>query len=213
MRIFIGMDERQPIAASVLAHSIERRASRSTQITKLQLRHMPIKRRGLTSFTFSRYCVPYLCGYEGTAIFLDADMLCLGDIFELEKFAPQDCAVAVVKNKLKFEWPSLMFFNNANCMKLTPDLIETGNPFALDWGPVGELPPSYNHCVGYDEPNPKAKIVHFTQGIPCFQETKDCEYSQEWNEERKHMNSTVSWQEIMGNSVHAEPVLRRLGRL
>ncbi len=213
MRIFIGMDERQPVAANVLAHSIERRASRATQITKLQLRHMPIKRRGLTQFTFARYCVPYLCGYEGTAVFLDADMLCLGDIFDLERFAPTDCAVAVVKNKLKFEWPSLMFFNNSLCMSLTPDFIESGEPHALNWGPVGELPPEWNFCVGYDQVKPNLKIAHYTQGIPCFPETKECDFSKEWNDEFKHMNSSVSWSALMGNSVHAEPVLRRLGRV
>lgn len=207
------MDERQPIAANVLAHSIERRASRSTQITKIQLRHMPIKRRGLTSFSFSRYCVPYLCGYEGTALFLDADMLCLADIFELERFAPTDCAVAVVKNPLRFEWPSLMYFNNSLCMELTPELIEGGTPHDLNWGPVGELPQEWNFCVGYDEMIPKVKIVHYTQGIPHFPETKDCAFADEWRAELKHMNSTVSWQQIMGGSVHAEPVLRRLGRL
>ena len=179
----------------------------------LQLRWLPIKRKGLTDFTFGRYLCPYLCGYQGTSLFLDADMLCLGDIFELERFAPTDCAVAVVKNKLKFEWPSMMFFNNSLCMNLTPDFIETGDPAALNWGPVGELPGAWTHCVGYDEPQATVKLAHFTQGIPCFPETKNCEFSKEWNDELKHMTSTVSWQAIRGNSVHCEPVLRRLGRI
>ena len=212
MRIFIGMDERQPIAANVLAHSIERRASKATQITKLQLRHMPIKRRGLTSFTFSRYCPPYLCGYQGKAVFLDADMLCLGDIFELESLVKDDHPVYVVKNRLRFEWPSLMVFNCDKCEALTPEFIETGEPHTLKWGEVGDLPGEWNHCVGYDEPKPNVKIVHYTQGIPCFPEVENCEFSKEWNSELRHMNSTVSWTELMGKSIHAGPVLKRLGR-
>jgi len=39
-----------------------------------------------TEFSFSRFLVPYLCGYEGKAIFMDGDMLCRSDIAELWKF-------------------------------------------------------------------------------------------------------------------------------
>jgi lipopolysaccharide biosynthesis glycosyltransferase len=67
----------------VLAHSIYKRASKPVSITPLVLSQLPIKRVGLTEFTYSRYLVPYLCGYEGLAIFMDADMLCLGDVHEL----------------------------------------------------------------------------------------------------------------------------------
>lgn len=211
LRVFIGFDERQPVAAAVLAHSIERRSSEPVSISRLQIRHMPVKRRGLTSFTFSRFLVPYLCGYQGVAVFIDADMLCLGDFAELEKYAEHP--VSVVKNELRFEWPSLMVFNCGRCIKLTPELVEKGDPFSFSWADsVGVLPSEFNHLVGYDKPRPDAKVVHYTQGIPCFPETKDCEYAKEWMDELKHMNSTVSWEKIMGNSVHKEPVLRRLGR-
>ena len=38
-----------------------------------------------TEFTYTRFLVPYLCGYQGKAIFIDCDMLCLGDIAELDR--------------------------------------------------------------------------------------------------------------------------------
>lgn len=207
MKIFIGGDSRQPVAFNVLAHSIYKRASGPVSITKLDIRHMPIKRVGLTEFTYSRYLVPWLCGYQGTALFLDADMLCLSDIYELnlreEQF--QGAGVAVVQEIEGFERPSLMLFNNPLCTRLTPEYVEQAKPQALiDWSPkVLGLPQEYNHIVPYSGASSSAKIIHFTQGIPCFKETRDCEYSKEWNDELADMNSTVSWQHIMGGSIHA----------
>ena len=65
MRIFIGFVERQPLAYHVCRSSIERHAGARVQVEPLRLKWLPIRRRGLTDFTFSRYLCPYLCGYEG----------------------------------------------------------------------------------------------------------------------------------------------------
>lgn len=213
-RIFIGYDTRQPIAFQVLAHSIWSRASLPVSITRLQLDQLPLKRTGLTEFTYSRYLVPYLCGYEGEAVFMDADMLCLADIADLYWICHNRLdSVSVVKNKLRFEWPSMMFFNNAHCKNLTLDVIEKGQPQGMEWAhSVGEIPAEWNVLVGYDEPREDAKIVHYTQGIPCFEETKDSPYADEWMNELKSANSTVSWEAIMGNSVHKKPVMERIAR-
>lgn len=213
MRVFIGVDPRQYVAAQVLAHSIWTRSSGPVSITRLALHQLPIKRRGLTEFTFSRFLVPHLCGYEGSAVFMDADMLCLADIYELAAICdPQEAPVSVVKNmKMGFEWSSFMYFNNAMCKNLTPKFIEEGNPMAFKWAvKVGDIPSAWNHLVGYDKQRKDAKNVHFTQGIPFFPETRNDEYSKEWNDELNKSNATVPWAEIMGNSVHAQPVLARL---
>jgi hypothetical protein len=214
LRVFVGYDPRQPIAYQVLHHSISERSSKPVQITKLRLNQLPIKRVGLTEFTFSRYLCPFLCDYEGWSLFLDADMLVLGDIAELFDLADPQYAVMVVKNpQLRFEWPSLMLFNNEKCRELTPEWIEDSKnaPQAFQWADfVGSLPSAWNHCVGYDKPRPDAKLIHYTQGIPCFPEVSDSEYKNEWMEELKACNSSVSWAEIMGRSVHAKPVMERL---
>jgi hypothetical protein len=78
MRIFIGVDPRSPISYNVLQWSIVRNASKPVQIVPLVLPQLPLKRRGLTEFTFTRYLPPYLCNYRGTSIFLDADMVVEG---------------------------------------------------------------------------------------------------------------------------------------
>jgi len=208
VKIFIGYDPRQPVAVQVLMHSIYTRASKPVEITPLVLSQLPIQRTGLTQFTFTRYLVPYLCNYRGEALFLDADMLVLDDIYKLEEIcAPQMAPVSVVKNERRFEWPSLMYFNNARCEKLTPAYIESQSPHNLEWASrIGDIPAEWNHLVGYDKPNPNAKLIHFTQGIPCFEETKNCEFSAQWMEEMKRTITTVSWDEIMGKSVHAKYV-------
>ena len=210
MRIFIGSDPRQPIAVQVLMHSIYARASKPVSITPLVLSQLPITRRGLTEFSISRYLVPFLCDFRGKAIFLDADMLCLGDICELEQLAQPLAAVSVVKNLRKFEWPSVMVFDCSMCQTLQPAWVDSRetNPASLSWAKqIGSLPTEWNHIVGYDPKRTDAKLVHFTAGIPCWPETKDCEYATEWQAERRACNGTVSWEELMGKSVHREKVL------
>jgi hypothetical protein len=203
MKIFIGIDKRQPVAYNVLRFSIERRAKKPVTIQPLIYEWMPVQRKGLTEFTYTRYLVPYLCNYEGEALFIDADMLVLDDIHNLEKLVDKTKAVSVVKNPIRFEWPSLMYFNNELCKDLTPELVATGKPMTFEWAKeVGELPTEWNHLVGYDQPNEQAKLVHFTRGIPCFPETIGCEYSDAWNTEAQIAMATVPWQEIMGGSVH-----------
>ncbi len=141
-------------------------------------------------------------------------MLVLCDIYELVDAAiDEEASVHVVKNpQLRFEWPSLMVFNNENCMALTPEYIqdEHSKPQSFDWAnKVAGLPAEYNHCIGYDAPRSDAKIVHYTQGIPCFPETEDSEYREEWMDELNMVRASVPWIDIMGNSVHAQPVLKR----
>lgn len=212
MRIFIGVDPRSPVSYNVLQWSIIRRASKPAQIIPLVLPQLPITRQGLTHFTYSRYLAPYLCSYRGKSLFMDSDMLMLGDVAEL--FELSDAPVAVVKSEQRFEWSSLMLFNNEKCTALTPEYIneETSQPGNFTWAAeVGELPAEWNHCVGYDEPK-AAKLVHFTMGIPKFPECRQSEYAAEWHAEYESMTGTVSWYELMGESVHAKHVIERLNQ-
>lgn len=213
LRIFIGFDPRQPVAYQVLHHSIIRRSSKPVSITPLVLGQLPLKRTGLTPFTFSRYLVPWLCGFEGTALFLDTDILVLGDIADLFSYADESKAVVVSKNPLRFEWASVMLFNCAHRDNrvLTPDHVESADQLhMIGWTEhVGEFPGEWNHLVMYDQPK-RARLVHYTAGIPIFPETKDLGYAEEWNRERKRSMSTVPWRVLMAGSVHATHVYERL---
>lgn len=211
-RVFIGYDPRQPVAYNVLQHSIVKNASVPVSITPLILGQLPIKRRGLTEFTYSRFLVPYLSDFVGRSVFMDADMVVTGDIKELFDSVDGLAAVSVMQEQPKFEWASLMVFNNGACKQLTPKFIDDENNalFDLAWArSVGHVPPEWNHCVGYQEPK-EASLYHYTQGLPCFPETKGLPEDAPWEAAKRHMLSTVEWKELMGKSVHAKPVLQRM---
>lgn len=187
------------------------------KISPLRLDALPVTRRGLTEFTFSRYAVPWITGYDGLALFMDADMIVRGPIDDLFNFVKdQEAAgngadVHVVKNRERFEWTSLMMFECWRCKQLTPEVIQEGQVNTLEWATkIGELPANWNHCVGYDRRNPDARVVHYTQGVPYFREVRNCEFYQEWWEEFHSSQSTCSWIELMGHSRHCGPVLDRL---
>jgi len=214
MRIFIGHEPDETVALWTLAHSIVRRSSVPVQIVPLVLRQLPLTRprepMQSTEFSFSRFLVPYLCGYEGVAAFLDCDMLCRTDIAELFASVQEDKAVSVVqhnytpKHTTKFldkpqtaykrkNWSSVMVFDNDKCRALTPDYVNTASGLDLHqfkWlhsAQIGALDPAWNHLVGEFDLNPAAKIAHFTLGTPCFAKYRHCEFAQEWRDELSSM--------------------------
>jgi hypothetical protein len=211
LRVFVGADPRQPLAYTVCASSIMRHAKLPVIVQPIGLYPdwLPgFTRRGLTSFTQARYLVPSLCDFEGVAIFMDGDIIVRGDVNELAAHGG-DCAVSVAQHVARFEWPSVMVFNNAKCRALTHEYVndQTTKPHMLDWSqPLGCLPPEWNHCVGYEPHREDAKLIHFTAGIPCWPETAGSPHAEKWQEEVKHAFGTVSWAALMGNSVHAKMV-------
>lgn len=207
LRVFIGRDPRQPIAWNVLANSIIRHASVPVSITALSLKALPINRRGLTEFTFSRFLVPYLCDFKGAALFLDADMVVTADIKELFDQANNTDSVQVNRNQARFEWPSAMLFNCEHCTTLTPEYVQDSKNQLFDFAwakSIGEFSPDFNHCVGYAEPRLDAKLYHFTKGVPVWRETRGNVEDKVFHEAYMNMIHTVSHQELMGNSVHVK---------
>lgn len=215
MKIFIGFDPNETVAYHVLANSIIRQSSIPVSITPLMLKQLPMTRprdlKQSTEFSFSRFLVPYLCNYEGRAVFMDCDMLFRMDIADLWKqSSDKDAAVSVVqhnyqpKTDTKFldqkqsryekkNWSSLMLFNNNKCRSLTKEVVNNESGMYLhqfEWtDDIGNLSVSYNHLVGEYAPNPDAKIVHFTLGTPCFKKYENCEFAREWQGERDLMTS------------------------
>jgi hypothetical protein len=208
-KVFVGYDNRQPVSFNVLQQSIINTAKKPVSITALVLPTLPLRRQGLTPFTWSRFLVPYLCDYQGWALFLDIDMILRHDISELFNYANDKYAVMVSKNEHKFEWASAILFNCAHASNkiLTPDFIEHANALhQISWlkeDEVGAFPGEWNHLVGYDKERPDAKLVHYTQGVPAFEETSDSEYAKEWQDITQNCISTMPWEHLMGTSVHA----------
>jgi hypothetical protein len=211
--VFIGHDPRQPISTNVLTQSIHRRSSKPVAVVPLILEQLPITNRGLTPFTYSRFLVPYLTGFHGSAVFMDCDFICLDDISHLFGCRDPEYAVQIVEGDdwadrgLMFERASMMLFNcdHPDNKKLTPTYVQAKQGTQIDWtDKIGKLPKKWNHLVGYDAKHPKEiGLVHYTQGVPAYLETEGCEFSHAWKEEQKLMNFTQPWVNLMGNSVHA----------
>ena len=206
-KVFIGYDPRQAISYNVLQSSLVARSSEPLQITPLVLETLPITRKGLTPFTYTRFLVPYLCDYEGWALFMDADMLVLDDIDKLFALKDERYAVMVVKDPIRYEWASVMLMNCSKCRQLTPEFVQTAEKLTelswLDDEEIGELPATWNHLVGYNDPKDGEALIHYTQGVPAFPETRGCEYEKEWFDEHTKLNSFRSWTEIMAASTHS----------
>jgi hypothetical protein len=87
MRIFIGGDETEDVAARVLEHTIREHASGPVAITIMRDYAIPVPKdpanRARTKFSFYRLRIPELCGYRGRALYLDSDMQVFRDVAEL----------------------------------------------------------------------------------------------------------------------------------
>src|SRR5689334_10033903 len=221
INVFIGFDGREAVAYSVLAYSIQARASAPVAVAPLMLSQLggvltrdrhPLQS---TDFSFSRFLTPYLSGYTGWSVFMDCDMLMLEDIARLYELRDDRYAAMVVKHdhvpteKIKFlgepqtkyekkNWSSVILFNNARCRALTPDYVNTASGLDLHqfkWLAgdelIGALPGRWNHLVGYNPPRKDAALVHYTLGGPYFDEYRHCEYSEEWFAERDAMLRTA----------------------
>ena len=87
-----------------------------------------------------------------------------------------------------FNWSSLMLFNNAKCSQLTPEYVNNAAYHELHqfkWvktlDNIGELPPRWNHLVGYSANNSDVALVHWTQGAPHLEgDTQKTEFEEEW---------------------------------
>lgn len=219
-RVFIGYDPREEVAVNVLSASFQAHASIPIQIAQVRLDQLkgvytrePDPKQS-TAFSFSRFLVPWLAGYRGWALFIDADMLCLGDIAELWALRDERMAVQVVKHHhdcapgLKFQgmpqtpygrknWSSVMLFNCGRCRALTPEFVNSATGLELHqfrWLPdaeIGELPPAWNVLVGVQELPPEPKVLHYTLGGPWFDDCRTMPESERWLQARAAMNQPL----------------------
>ena len=218
LNIYIGYDAKEVAAYQICAYSIQRNSSEPVSISPINIRHLPwftnTDYKASTDFAFTRFLVPYLSNFKGWSLFMDSDVLVRSDIVKLFDFADNRYAVMCVKhdyqpkegNKFlnqqqtqyqKKNWSSVMLFNNAKCKTLSAEYVNRIQGLALhtfNWcedDEIGELPKSWNHLVGEYETFTDADLVHFTLGGPYFNQTANCEYSQQWLSYWKEANSVL----------------------
>ena len=149
-----------------------------------------------TDFSFTRFLVPHLMGYQGWAIFMYCDMLCRGDIAEL--WAQRDDRYALLcvqhdhqpSESQKFlgeaqssypkkNWSSLMLLNCSRCTALTPEYVNAASGLDLHrfhWlsgdHEIGAIQGGWNHLVDVQDPvfAEGSPLLHWTLGGPSFRE-------------------------------------------
>lgn len=196
---------------SILRHAI--RPLQVTPLVQQALRETKIYTRDrrpneATEFSLTRFLCPFLCGFEGWSLFVDSDILARTDVNDIMLYPMADPGKAVYvcqheytpRAVTKFDgheqttypkknWSSVMLFNNEKCMALMPEYVNKASGLELhrfQWTKeemVGKLPLEWNHLVGEYPKNDSAKILHFTEGAPCFPDYADCDHADVWWDE------------------------------
>lgn len=211
INVYIGYDKRESVAAAVCKYSIEKNTNNNPLILYLTQDLVPEYTRiretnQSTDFTYTRFLVPFLMGYQGYAIFCDCDFIFVKDLQILMNSIDRKKAVSVVKHpryipnsQTKMDgieqhimprknWASLMVFNCSHvaCKSLTPEYINSVMPgrklHTFDWvedSDIGSIPMEWNTLDGYYELSDPSGI-HFTDGGPWFPNYKNTFYSKRW---------------------------------
>jgi hypothetical protein len=221
LKVFIGYDPVETVAWHAHAQSILENSSKPVALIPVNLRNLQdiYKRdrdpKQSNEFSFSRFLVPYLCGYKGQAVFFDCDQMIRADIAELFQIGNNNPSYAVhvvqhdyePKNTIKYldtvqykyprkNWSSVVLWNcehPANRV-VTPEFVSVASPMELHrfaWlndNEIGSLDVRWNWLVGeYAEPPNDVKLVHWTIGGPYFEEYKTVDFADEWFKCRDRM--------------------------
>jgi hypothetical protein len=211
LRIFIGWDSRFPEPADVLRYSLLKHSSVPLEIRYLKLSELDFQRAvdplASTEFTYTRFLLPHLCGFRGTALFLDNDMLCLADIREIAELEMRPYALRVVKhdycpaNTVKMygcpqtsyprkNWSSMMLMNCERLRLWSKQVVETQTGAYLHRfqdipdAAIGDLPKTWNTLDWMDE---TTKLIHYTNGGPWFEQYRDHPHAGVWYKYRDEM--------------------------
>lgn len=212
--VYIGLDTRnygQQLAYEVCRKSILKHLNENYEVTIRPLIRRDLESAGVfyrtedslasTEFTYTRFLVPYLNNYKGTAVFCDSDFLWDCSIHEVFQYLG-DNAVACVKhdytptNTTKMNgltqtvyprknWSSLMVFNceHPDIANLNIENVNKQTPawlHRMQWTEhIGEIPYQYNYLVEYYNTD-DAKVYHFTEGGPWHPGKENVQYGDKW---------------------------------
>jgi len=113
VHLFCGFDARESIGFHVFMASVLERTTAPVCFRRLDAMGLP---QGSNAFTFSRFLVPHLMGFQGHAVFADAsDMLMLGDVGRLDALFDERFAVQVVQHQYRTRNPRKYVGTDMEC--------------------------------------------------------------------------------------------------
>lgn len=210
VKIIVGFDQLESVAYHTFCQSI-------LDTSTIPVEFLPLAKNtlkgykenhtdGSNEFIYSRFLSPYLCDYQGWAIFADGDMICKTDIKELWELKDNTKAVQLVKHDYKTKypkkylgnknedyprknWSSLILWNCGHIANsvLTPEFVESSPGSFLhrfSWlsdDLIGEISPEWNWLALEYPDNSRVNIIHYTVGTPCFKEYADSPMSEDWH--------------------------------
>jgi len=226
IRVFVGTDRSQLLAVPVLEHSIKRHTDAKVEVIPMLDLPVPAPkdpRNGQrTGFSFSRFCIPKLAGYQGKAIYMDADMLVFQDIRELWNI-PFDGAKIVIQKEVKHEDVTLKKIGAPKKRKkqCAVMLLDCGR---LDWDInhiVGEMDEGkydyeglmYDLCILTDEEikfgvpfewnslehyDPQTRLIHYTDVYTQPWTAIGNQWAKLWFDEVRLMlrNGALTWEQL-----------------
>lgn len=195
IKIFIGSGEQSLLERKVLIYSLRKHTQRKLDIYVFNGTHNAIERndktpilapmslrikyQNATEFSLYRYLIPELCSYEGRAIYLDSDMVCLDDIGKLYDIPLHD--FDFLARRGAFDQPEDKTFGLSamliNCAKCRFDLekiyneIDQGLYTYQDFarmGPAFRTHHAYHigemnqHWNTFDHCDTETQIIHYT---------------------------------------------------
>ncbi len=210
IRLVVGFDPREAVAYHTFCQSVLEKASVPVSFLPLAVNSLAGYQEthvdGSNQFIYSRFLTPYLCGFEGWAIFADGDMVCRADIRELWDLRDPSKAVQVVQhdyqtrqnvkylgnrneNYPRKNWSSVILWNCGHPAHriLTPERVRDSTGAFLhrfSWlqdDQVGALPAEWNWLAIEYPDNPQAKLVHYTLGTPCLSDYAKTEMAEDWH--------------------------------
>jgi len=206
IHVFIGYDPREDAAAQVCKYSLQKHATVPVKVHMLHLKKLeddgilwrPREKNASTQFTYSRFLVPSLMNFQGTAVFCDCDFLWIDDVAKLVAEAKPHKGVYVVPHERygykpktntkmdgkaqtfypKKNWSSMMVFNcghprvRTNLTRKHVNQESMQYLHRLEWvnkKDIGYLTPEWNWLSGYyEEIDMRPKAIHYTDGGPWF---------------------------------------------
>lgn len=175
IRIFVAATPSEWLPMRVLEFSIHESTVLPVEVTALSSFKRPIpvpkaeKNRPRTPFSFQRFLIPELCGYQGKALYLDSDMQVFQDIAKLWNQSLEDCDLQTVP-EMANERPGQFSVMLLDCTKLDWRIEEIVQ--SLDSGAINYEMLMYEMClakkIGKNLPQDWNSLERYEGGVTAL---------------------------------------------